>query len=120
MSSKLTDAVEQDDKTSKIRDLNDALRRRDVQHGMIVMTSGISAKGDAFVAKAMRGVAEFDAFDADCDPYGEHDFGALTIQGEKIFFKLDYYDLSMTAGSPDPADPSVTKRILTVMLASDY
>ena len=98
MSSKLTDAVEQDDKTSKIRDLNDALRRRDVQHGIIVMTSGISAKGDAFVAKAMRGVAEFDAFDADCDPYCEHDFGALTIQGEKIFFKLDYYDLSMTAG----------------------
>ena len=120
MSSKLTVATERDDKTAKIRDLNDALRRGDVQHGMIVMTSGISAKGDAFVAEALRSVGEFDAFDADCDPYGEHDFGALTIQGEKIFFKLDYYDLSMSAGSPDPADPSVTKRVLTVMLASDY
>ena len=84
------------------------------------MTSGISAKGDAFVAEAMRSVAEFDAFDADCDPYGEHDFGALTVQGEKIFFKLDYFDLSMIAGSPDPADPAVTKRALTIMLAAEY
>lgn len=120
MSSKPTDAVGQDTKTAKIRDLNDALRRGDVQNGMIVMTSGISAKGDAFVAEALRRVGEFDAFDSDCDPYGEHDFGALTIQGEKIFFKLDYYDLSMKAGSLDPADPAVTKRVLTIMLASDY
>jgi hypothetical protein len=87
---------------------------------MIVMTSGISAKGDAFVVQAMRSVAEFDAFDADCDPYGEHDFGALTIQGEKIFFKIDAYDLAMQTHSPDPADPSVTKRVLTVLLPSEY
>ncbi len=27
------------------------------------------------------------------DPYGEHDFGAVQVQGHKVFFKIDSYDL---------------------------
>jgi hypothetical protein len=49
--------------------------------------------------------------------YGEHDFGALEIEGERLFFKIDYYDQSLSAHSPDPADETLTKRVLTIMLA---
>jgi hypothetical protein len=54
------------------------------------------------------------------DPYGEHDFGALDYAGAKLFWKVDCYDKSLSAGSPDPTDPNVTTRILTIMLASEY
>jgi hypothetical protein len=65
-------------------------------------------------------VARFNSFDEDNDPYGEHAFGALEIEGERLFFKIDYYDQSLSAHSPDPADESVTKRVLTIMLAEEY
>jgi hypothetical protein len=68
----------------------------------------------------LSAIAAFDGFDPGDDPYGEHDFGALTVEGERIFFKIDYLDRSLTGHSPDPADPTVTARVLTIMLAEDY
>ena len=61
-----------------------------------------------------------DAFCEDNDPYGEHDFGAFEVEGEKLFWKIDYYDKALEHGSEDPADPTRTTRVLTVMLASEY
>jgi hypothetical protein len=100
--------------------LNDALRTGESDDGMIVVTAGIRAMGPGFLAEATKAVAAFDAFDAGNDPRGEHDFGSLTVRGEKLFFKVDYFDLSMSAHSPDPSDPAVTRRVLTIMLASEY
>lgn len=54
------------------------------------------------------------------DTYGERDFGEFTFRGERVFFKVDYYDLSLEYGSEDPADPSITARVVTIMLASEY
>lgn len=108
------------DKTGEIRRLNDALRRGESQDGMIVVTAGVRALGQEFLAEVTRAIATFDAFTEDNDPHGEHDFGALAVQGEKLFFKIDVYDLSMTAHSPDPADPKVTRRVLTIMRADEY
>jgi len=54
------------------------------------------------------------------DTYGERDFGAFTFRGEKIFFKVEYYDLNLEYGSEDPADASITARVVTIMLAAEY
>ena len=62
----------------------------------------------------------FDDFKPDNDPYGEHDFGAFEVDGHKFFFKVSYYDITMEFGSDDPANPEVTKRVLTLMLAEEY
>ena len=67
----------------------------------------------------IRRAIEHHQFSAD-DPYGERDFGAFEFQGERLFFKIDYYDLALEFGSEDPADASVTRRVMTIMLASDY
>lgn len=107
------------DRTAKIRELNDRLRATH-RGGQMFATDGICSLGSGTVPLILKGVAEFDDFTRDNDPYGEHDFGALTVIGHRISWKIDYYDRELKYGSPDPADPSVTTRVLTIMLASEY
>jgi hypothetical protein len=102
-----------------IRELNDQLRQS-LRGGVLVMTAGVIALGQARQLKILEAIAKFDRFDEGNDPYGEHDFGALEVEGERLLFKIDYFDQSLSAHSPDPADPSVTKRVLTIMLADEY
>jgi hypothetical protein len=102
-----------------IRKLNDQFRQS-LRGGMLVMTAGVIALGQDRQLKILEAVSKFDRFDENNDPYGEHDFGALEVAGERLFFKIDYYDHDLSAHSPDPADPSVTKRLLTIMLADEY
>lgn len=103
----------------KIRALNDELRQHLIG-GLAVMTPGLMALGPNAVETAVKAIAAFDDFCQANDPYGEHDFGALEVEGQPVFFKIDYYDLTMRRRSPDPADPSVTERVITIMLASEY
>src|SRR4051794_25186822 len=104
---------------SRIRALNDQLRRS-LSGGVLMMTAGVIALGAKRQMAILDAIAAFDAFSPENDPYGEHDFGALTIEGTPIFFKVDYLDRSLTGHSPDPADATVTTRVLTVMLAEEY
>jgi len=108
------------EKTAEIQRLNDEFRRSGSRHGTVLVTSGIQNLGKVNVADILLKAASFDAFDADNDPYHEHDFGSFEHGTDKIFWKIDYYDHSMQFGSPDPSDPSVTARVLTVMLAEEY
>jgi Protein of unknown function (DUF3768) len=104
---------------SVIAKLNDELRCSG-QGGRIVLTAGIQAMGAIFVAKALAALRAFDAFDARNDPYGEHDCAVIEVEGRALLWKIDYYDTSLTLHSPDPADASVTCRVLTLMLADEY
>ena len=104
-----------------VRLLNDAFRASfDPRLGRAVMTSGVDALPSDVKAMAIRRVATFSDFTPENDPYGEHDFGDFEVGGRRLFWKIEYYDAEMEAGSEDPADPSVTLRVLTVMLAEEY
>jgi hypothetical protein len=104
---------------TRIRDLDDRLRQHRIG-GRVVMTRGIAALGSAIVLKIDQAVRAFNAFTPDNDPYGEHDFGSLTVEGHVVMFKIDAYDLDLQYASPDPADPDVTWRVMTLMLAEEY
>src|SRR3954454_7290707 len=101
---------------TKVCELNDALRTSG-RGGRVVMTAGIAALAPDEIATIMKAVASFDAFTSDNDPYGEHDCASLTAAGQQVIWKIDYYDLALMGQSPDPADPAVTTRVLTIMLA---
>jgi Protein of unknown function (DUF3768) len=99
--------------------LNDAFRQS-FAGGQVLLTQGILGLDTLVQATILHGVRSFDRFTTDNDPYGEHDFGSFECGGETVFFKIDYYDLHCLMGSDDPADPSVTTRVLTIMLAAEY
>lgn len=105
---------------ARVRELNDAFRTWDPSREAWLATAGVTARGAAFLAASINAVREFANFSDGNDPYGEHDFAAIEVDGERLFWKIDYYDHTLTAGSPDPSDPRLTKRVLTIMLASEY
>ena len=113
--------------TATIRSLNDAFRAtvtglfgpRFVS-GQLIVTRGVASKGNDFLSRAVRAVHEFADFTPDNDPYGEHDFGAFDIDGERLNWKIDYYDTAFMFGSEDPADHLKTRRVLTILLAEEY
>lgn len=115
----LTDTIRKN-AAQTIRELNDAFRQQPLVLGRVMLTSGIAEKPPKFRHEVMRAVQEFDAFDNANDPHAEHDFIAVEVDGEKVFAKIDYYDRTMEYGSEDPADASVTTRVLTIMLADEY
>lgn len=112
--------------------LNDQLRRdpKNATNGRVVLTAGVMAildgDGRSLLDKFLRhgrlnkALAEYRDFGIDHDPHGEHDFGGFVFEGRNLLFKIDYYDLAMESCSPNPADPSATVRVLTVMTEDEY
>jgi hypothetical protein len=103
----------------RIVQLNDVFRRTFVG-GSLCITSGLQLRGPTFVRAALKAVRDQEEFSRDNDPNGEHDFGALTVYEQQVFWKIDYFDPTMTRGSENPADAERTRRVLTVMLADEY
>lgn len=106
------------DRTAAIAALNDTFRAGDGDDWMI--TAGVWGLGPALIAQARVAVASFSEFSQANDPHGERDFGAFRLGGHRLFWKIDCYDLGLCEGSPDPADPGRTRRVLTIMLAEEY
>jgi Protein of unknown function (DUF3768) len=109
-----------DTTTSKIAELNDLCRKAMGVAGKLFQTAGIDALPLADQSAIREKVETFDTFTPDNDPHRERDFGAFEHNGERIFWKIDYYAPDMEHGSEDPSDPAQTVRVLTIMLASEY
>lgn len=92
--------------------------------GRIVQTAGVAALDFAWQVQIMTTVMKFSEFTEDNDPYLHRDFGAfkLTIDGQtkRFFWKIDLYDRAYQYGSDDSANTDATRRVLTIMLTSEY
>lgn len=104
---------------SEVPRLNDLLRRTGCG-GPTMVTTGIAALPEADRMCILEAVASFDDFSEHNDPYGEHDCAVIQVAGYSVLWKIDYFDSALQFASPDPADPAVTCRVLTIMLAEEY
>jgi hypothetical protein len=133
MSAALATAREQ---TARIARLNDVARRAMGVACTAVATVGFRSLPEADQSSVRELIEIYDAFDEDNDPHGERDFGCVYQLGdgrwtterprvcdderERVFWKFDYYDRDLQFGSEDAANPAVTRRVLTIMLADEY
>ena len=99
--------------------LNDQARTT-LTNCKLMVTRGIDLLGEEAVDCILDLVKRFDDFSERNDPFGEHDFGAVEYESNTVFWKIDYYDLDLMHHSPDPSDPHVTRRLLTIMLGEEY
>ena len=120
----------------RIAVLNDRARQAMGLACTAVATIGFRSLPEAAQSRVRELIETFDAFDGDNDPHGERDFGVVYQAGdgrwttarpparvdarERVFWKIDYFDRDLRFASDDPADPAVTRRLLTIMLASEY
>ena len=123
------------ERTARIARLNDLARRAMGVACTAVATVGFRSLSASDQSRVRELIETYNAFTSGNDPHGERDFGAI-YKGcdgrwtclpptagdpvETVFWKIDAYDRAMRFGSPDPADPAVTRRVLTIMLASEY
>ena len=107
----------------QIAQRNDEFRKAiltDPNHvdGKAVLTAGIAGLDTDELAEVLTEVKNFSDFSVDNDPHQEHDFGSVTIDGEKVFWKIDYYaDEKLDQGTEDTLN---SYRVLTIMFADEY
>ena len=107
----------------RIQAKNDAFRKAVMfapqPDGKAVMTRGVAGLGNRVCAWIYKQIAEFDNFNENNDPSGDHDFGSIQPQGlPKIFWKIDYYEnADMEFGAEDKLD---CYRVLVIMLSEEY
>lgn len=104
----------QNETSVKIAEMNDAFRKANTASYMV--TQGVRERCN--VMGVLFAVRHFSEFTEENDPYGEHDFGSMKLEGETMFWKIDYYDPSFELWC-DPLHPEC-ERVLTVMLAEEY
>ena len=102
-----------------IATLNDTFRKT-FTGGQVLLTAGIANMSSEDKANIISMVQNFNDFTPDNNPYSENDFGSFDYNGNKIFWKIDYYDLNNQYMSENPANPDITNRVLTIMLADEY
>ena len=94
---------------SIIAALNDQARRT-FKDCRVVITQGVQGLKD--VPDLLDQVRRYDAFTPNNDPYGEHDFGSITLEGTTCFWKIDYYDLDLHVCSPSCWQRSINQTVV--------
>lgn len=102
-----------------IATLNDNFRKSFIG-GQVLLTASIAAMSSEDKANIISMVQNFNDFTEDNNVYGERDFGSFDYKGEKILWKIDYYDLNHKYMSEDPSNPDITNRVLTIMTVYEY
>ena len=124
------------EQTVRIARLNDLARSAMGVACTAVTTVGFRSLPDADQSRVREMIETYDAFDEDNDPHGKRDFGTIyqlcdgswtterprlsDDERERVFWKFDYYDCDLQFGSEDAANPAITRRVLTIMLADEY
>lgn len=111
--------LEQNERTTKIRKLNDEFRRTGTG-GKMFISSGIAALPFMEQVAVLNRVRLTEDFNEANDPYCEHDYGSFDHNGQRIIFKIDYYNKDETYFSEDHSNPELTTRVMTIMLAHEY
>lgn len=106
--------------TQKIARLNDECRQALGVGHVFIQTRGVSDLPEEMQSELREKIEKYTDFHVGNDPHEEHDFGAIEHKGFRFFWKFDYYDLNYEYGSEDPSDPEQTRRVLTLMFASEY
>ncbi|WP_299654270.1 DUF3768 domain-containing protein [uncultured Jannaschia sp.] len=116
---------------ARIAEQNDAFRRHvclggpwpeDMQPlaGRLDITDNVLVRGQLFTNTCLRTTGFHNSFPKDADPNGIHAFGVFRICDVEVWWKLDCYDQAYERGADDPADPSRTARVLTILLPLDW
>ena len=93
--------------------LNDAFRQ---QFNDWYLTAGAQALPDT--PGLLKAVQQFNDFTPENDQRGEHDMGEIEWHAEKVWWKIDYFNQELR-NLCDPLSEEC-RRVLTVMLASEY
>ena len=99
--------------------INDNFRKSFI-NGEVLLSASIAAMSSEDKANIISMVQNFNDFTPSNDVYGEHDFLSIDYKGNKIFAKIDYYDLNYEFMSENPANPDITNRVLTILLSCEY
>lgn len=107
---------------SKIAELNDQLRQNLFTPGQnqVFVSAAVSSLPYLERARLLDKVQKFNDFNEENNPYGERDFSRIEHNGTNYFWKIDYYNKTMDAGSEDASNPDITTRVLTIMRSDEY
>ena len=91
-------------------------------HGMAVTTPGFRDLPEFVQIALTREMVNCKNFDAENDPYGDHSFGVVEVNGHRAFWKIDIYDMDYSFGVslPEATDPRQVRRVLTLYLPSEH
>ena len=104
----------------RIAELNDLFRQED-EPELSQRSLWVETLPETEQQALLNQVRRFTAFGPEHDPYGERSAGAFAWSGDsQIIWRIDYHDQSLEYGSDDPADPTVTTRLLTLTLADAH
>jgi hypothetical protein len=102
------------DRREKVVALNDQLRTT-FKGGRVQMTRSVYHLDDRLRGRALSVLARYNKF----DPASEHDCGVFIFAGFAFEWRIEYRGKDGVGQSPDPADPDMTMRVLTLYVTED-